>query len=74
MRLLLEGYGKIFGQGTGDYVWPKAYPLTDRRPHINLLRACKQTNEEGTPIVYRTNNFVVGSESDAPNISLCLYI
>lgn len=71
LHVQLKNCGKIFGEARGDYFLPKAIRLTDRRPHINLLRACKQTNGEGTPILYGQNRFVVGSESILSIVPVC---
>jgi hypothetical protein len=38
----------------------RVFHKKDHRPYVHLLRACRQTNDEGTPILYGKNRFLVG--------------
>ncbi|OLN97486.1 hypothetical protein CCHL11_01201 [Colletotrichum chlorophyti] len=39
---------------------PRAVNLTHRKPHVEILTACKQINHEATRVLYRKNDFIVG--------------
>ncbi|KAK0375935.1 hypothetical protein CLIM01_06727 [Colletotrichum limetticola] len=39
---------------------PRVVSLTHRKPHVEILRTCRQIEQEATPILYGRNDFVVG--------------
>jgi hypothetical protein len=55
--------GNIFLRAPRPKPCKRVFNKTDHRPHVALLRACRQTNEEGTPILYGKNEFLVGRKS-----------
>src|SRR5262249_21182182 len=52
---------------------PPITRLPHTKPHVEILRLNRQANEEGTPLLYGRNVFVVGSQSLSSSPSYTTY-
>jgi hypothetical protein len=58
--------GNIYVRAPRPKPSKRVFHNKDHRPHVELLQACRQTNDEGTPILYGKNRFLVGRECNLP--------